>query len=475
MILNVIRNAIGVIAPLITFPYVARVLSVENMGGVAFAGSVIAYFVLIADLGVKMYTIGRGPAIRNNPDAINQFASSVFSINVLSTLVSYLLLFPIIWFVPQFHINIVLLLLFSFQIISSTIGVDWVFTIYEDFFYITIRTLVVRVLFIILVFLFVKDNSDFILYVVLIVVPEVCISVFNFIYAKRYCKIRLTSNLELNKHLKPILILFFTQATIVIYVSSDTTILGLMCDSTDVGIYTVSSRIYGILKGVVAAIVAASIPRMGATFGSKNGDFEKVGSSTYTTMCTMVIPLIVGTIVLAPEIVSLIAGNNYADSVLSVRILAVSLFFCIGAYFWGQAVLVPVGKEKILFKATLISGSLNVILNIILIPVWTYNAAALTTLMSEAFTFFYCRFKSKEFLQLQNEYQIIFKCIIGCIGIVITAFIFLKLELPILVSVPIIVLLSTIVYGLTEYLLKNSVVVNTFNQVLCPLYKRLNK
>lgn len=466
MTLNVIRSLMNIIAPLITFPYITRVLGVEVFGKVAFADSIVAYFIIMADLGVKMYAIGRGPALREKEDDIRRFASSVFTINVLSTLVSFLMLTLIIWTTPQLKDYVLILSVLSLQVLLTTIGVEWIFLVYEDYKYITIRTLIIRILFIFSLFAFVKKNSDVYVYTFLIVASTFTISAINYIHARRYCKISLTRHIDFHKHLKPILLLFSTQAAIMIYISSDTTILGFLCGPIIVGIYAVSAKLYSILKSIVAAIVEASIPRMSATYGSKDLEaFVNTGKEAYSTMVTIIVPLIVGTIVLAPSIIDIIAGEEYYDAVLPVRILAVSLFFCIGAYFWGQAILVPIGKENLLFRATLMSGGLNLFFNFLLIPLWEYNAAALTTLGSEAFTFFYCRYKSRPYLMLPKEFNFLFKCIIGSSVIIVLSFIVGKINLPLLVNMAIIVVLSIISYGVIECKLNNEIVIGLMKKL----------
>ena len=151
----------GVIMPLITFPYISRTLGVENVGKVSFVNSVISYFGLLAALGIRMYTVSAGSKYRNDHEKMNRFANSVFTINVIFTVNAYVLLFLLVATIPKFQEYMVLFAILSLQIILTTIGVDWINVIYEDYFYITVRTILFNLLQLILLFLFVRTEGAF--------------------------------------------------------------------------------------------------------------------------------------------------------------------------------------------------------------------------------------------------------------------------------------------------------------------------
>ena len=149
-ILNVIKTLGSIIFPLITFPYISRILHTENMGIYNFNLSIINYFVLIAALGISTYSIREGAAYRENRSDMSNFASEIFTINMISTAISYILLIIGILIFPVLRINASMLLILSISIIFTTIGCDWIFSIYEEFKYITIRSIFFQILSIIL-------------------------------------------------------------------------------------------------------------------------------------------------------------------------------------------------------------------------------------------------------------------------------------------------------------------------------------
>ena len=137
MVLNATRGILSVLFPLITFPYISRVLGVENIGRYNYANSIISYFILLAGLGIEKYAIRDGAAYRENKEMMSRFSNEMFTINVLSTLVSYILLTAVLFAFPGIKRYWILLIILSFQIILKTIGVDWLYSIYEDYLYIT--------------------------------------------------------------------------------------------------------------------------------------------------------------------------------------------------------------------------------------------------------------------------------------------------------------------------------------------------
>ena len=154
-ILNVMKTVFSLIFPLITFPYVTRMLQVEAMGKYDFSGSIISYFTLLAALGINIYAVREGSKYKNDKEKINQFASEIFSINVYSTIASYILLFICLIFIQKLHGYTVIILIFSLQLLLATMSVTWVYNIFEDFGYITMVTLAMQFIALILMFLLV--------------------------------------------------------------------------------------------------------------------------------------------------------------------------------------------------------------------------------------------------------------------------------------------------------------------------------
>ena len=158
-ILNSIRNILRLIFPLITIPYVSRMLGVENVGKYSFAFSIISYFIILSKLGIETFAVREGSKYRDNKAKFNDFASEIFTINILSTLISYILLIICLFFLPQLSEYKLLIEILSLEILLTTLGCEWVYIINEDYTYITIRSIIFQTISLIMLLTFIKNQN----------------------------------------------------------------------------------------------------------------------------------------------------------------------------------------------------------------------------------------------------------------------------------------------------------------------------
>lgn len=466
MVLNAIKGILSIVFPLISFPYVSKTLGVTNIGRYNFSNSIISYFLLLATLGIKTYAVREGARIRDFRRKFEFFASEMFSISIISTCISYAALIILMIIVPKFSDYKDLLIILSFQIFFTTIGVEWVYTVYEEFMYITIRSIIFYAASLILLFILVRDKNDLNIYAAITVFSSVGSNIMNYIHCKKYCRLRLIKKLDWKRHLKPILMLFAIQIATTIYTSSDTTMLGFLCNDDVVGIYSVSSKIYTIVKTLLASVIIVSIPKLSAFLGrgDKKG-FNHLSKDIYSTLLTVAAPALLGIILLRKEVVLVVSNESYLSAISSLTILCVALIFCLCAWFWGQCILVPQKMEGFVFKSTLVSAVINIVLNFILIPYWKEEAAAFTTLLSEAAAFFAQWVKGRKYVEIRNMWKIYLKITIGCGAVCIIAVLINPLKQYMILYTVLMILLSILSYGIVEFLLKNESICSIVNSI----------
>jgi O-antigen/teichoic acid export membrane protein len=305
--LNGFRSVLNLLFPLITFPYVSRILQASGTGKYNFANSIVSYFLLIAALGVTNYAVREGAKLRDDRQKISEFASQVFTINMISTLISYVLLFLSLILFKKLQFYTVAILIFGLQIFFTTIGVEWIYTIFEDYAYITIRSIIFKIISMILLFIFVRQRSDYLNYVAITVFSTVGSNILNYFHAKSFCDIRITFKIDWKQHLKPILVIFATGIATQIYVNSDITILGILKNDYLVGIYSVSSKIYAIVKSLVQAIVVVAVPRLSMLLGKRETrQFRFLLSKVTNSLAMFTFPVTVGLYMLAPQVIDII-------------------------------------------------------------------------------------------------------------------------------------------------------------------------
>ncbi len=379
-----IRTVGTMLFPLVTYPYVTRVLLADNLGKVDFLVSIMSYFTLVAQLGITNYATREGARVRNDRAKLDQFSSEVFTINMGSTLLSYALLAILFVSWPHLQGYGQLVAIESATIIGTTIGVEWLYTLSEDFGYITARTLVVQAVSALLLFTLVKQPSDYMVYAAIMVFSAVGANVFNFVRSRRYATIRLVWGFDVRRHLVPMLVLFSNVLATSVYINIDVTLLGIMRGDYEVGLYGVSVKIYTLVKQLLYAIVMVSVPRLSLYLGERRRDrYQELLGSILHALLVTVLPAILLLFLLADYVVLIVGGETFAASVEPLRILCFALAPAVFAAFVVNCVLLPNRAERLILVSTAVGAVSNLVLNLVAIPWFGAAGAAFTTAVAE--------------------------------------------------------------------------------------------
>lgn len=469
-LLNGFRSALNLIFPLITFPYVSRVLSVDSMGVFDFANTYVNYFILIAGLGVATYTVREGAKYRDNKEKINNFASQVFTINIISTIVTYIFLLISLLLFKNLHNYLSTILIFSLQILFTTLGTEWIYTIYEEYSYITIRSILFKILSIILLFVFVRNSNDYLWYAGITVVASVGSNILNYFHARSFIKIKLVKQIKWKYHLKPIMIIFASTIAVKLYLSIDTILLGLMRDDYSVGIYSVAVKIYTIVSGLIGGLLVVTIPRLAKLLGQNRlKEYSTVLYRVINSISIILFPVALGLIILSKEIVLIIAGTKYLASVSTLQIVAIALIFSNFSMIFNQCVLIPAKRESKTLRNTLITAIVNLGFNLIIIPMFSYNGAALTTVIAE-FLIMILNCRSvwdivKPIVTSKGIAKNILDSLVGCVGIVLVCLVIKYSVSSMILRTIFSVVISVGIYGVILFFLHNRVLLESVDRV----------
>lgn len=422
MALNSLRTLTTIIFPLITYPYITRVLSVENIGRVNFGQSIVSYFMLLAGFGISTFAIRNGSQIRENNERLNLFANRVFTINIITTAISCVLLVIVTILPTKVAAYRTIILLQGLTVAMSPLAVDWLYTIEEDFRYITLRSIVIQLLSLVLMFTFVKDENDVYLYVALTSMSTSLGNIFNFLHSKRYVKLKLVADTHWNEYKNSILLFFVNSIATIIYMNSDTTILGILKDDYSVGLYSVAVKIYTLVKQVFNAVIATTIPRLAYLRKNDVKEFENLTKRMLSIVSICTIPAAVGLIILRKEAIILISGNNYLEAAPTLAILSAAIFFGILANIFVNGVLICMGREKYVVKATVVSAVGNAALNFVFIPFLSQNGAAITTLLAEMTVFGMSLYYSKDVVIHMIDFSEFRNAILGSALMILVSF-----------------------------------------------------
>ncbi len=385
---NVVRNVLRLIFPLITFPYVSRVLMPEGIGKVNFANSIVMYFYTIASLGIGSYGIREAAKIRNDRLGLAKFTKEMLSINMVSTLVSYILLAASLVFVKKFESYRILIIVNSSSIILNTIGFEWLYSALEEYGYITLRSIIFQIISLALTFILVRNSDDVVNYALVSVISNVGSNVCNLIHARRYLDLKTKVKLEIKKHLKPIFLLFFSSIAITVFSILDTSMVGFIKDDVEVGYYTSASKIIRMIRDLFPAISTVMFARVSYYVGTKETQkIKEVTGQIFNLFYALSIPICMGFILLMKPILLLMCGSEFLPAVAVGQVLApLVILSSISGYLSG-ALLISFGREKIYMYVEVGAALLDIVLNFAFIPKYGALGAGIATLITELVMF----------------------------------------------------------------------------------------
>ena len=429
-VLNMVKTASSIVFPIITIPYINRILSPENIGKVDFSRSFVSYFSLIATLGLYTHAVRECATASDDRNKLSNTVSQLFSINVITTVASFILLGLTLLFFREFDDYRLLIFINSFIILFTTLGTDWLNSAMEDFRYITIRTIAFQVISLLAMFLFVRTKADYPWYMIILTVSSSGANLLNIFYRRRYCTVRFTLNIEWKRHLGPIIWLFVMSLSQVIFKNVDITMLGVMWNDYEVGIYTTAEKIVGMISNIVSSIIFVIMPRLSQYF-AKN-DFDSANTLLRKLLAFNLglgLPCVVGVLFLADDITFLVGGSEFAGAASVMRIVvfgfAASL---IGGSFLGNAILIPMKQEKYYMIVCCITAVANAIGNALLIPSLGANGAAIASVANGFVILILLLLKIDKRIKIRNLLHVFIDPLIGCAVIALICFICKKID-----------------------------------------------
>lgn len=383
-LMDLILKVSTILFPMITFPYVSRVLSPEGLGRVSFATSVISYFQLFAALGIPTYGVRLCTKYRDNRRELSKSFQELLIINGITTVLSYIVFIAALLSVQKLKDESTLLMITSANVLLSTLGVSWLYTAMEQYKYITIRSLIVKVLSVIALFALVHNENDYIIYASITVAGTVGSNIYNLIYSRKFVSWKPTGGYELKCHLKPILILFAMSFAGSIYTHLDTLMLGFLTNDVEVGYYTAAVKMKGLLISFTVSLGGVMLPRLSYYLQNNKEDmFNQMSAKAFNIISYIAVPLVIYFILFAKETVLVLSGEGYLNATWPMIAIMPTVLFISLTNMMGYQILIPSVKEdKVLISVTA-GAIIDAILNLFLIPQMGALGASLGTLAAE--------------------------------------------------------------------------------------------
>lgn len=392
-IMNCMLTASSMIFPLLSYPYVSRILQPEGMGKVAVANSVVAYFSLAAMMGIPTYGIRACAKVRDDREKLSKLVWELFLISLVTTLITYAVFTGCLFLIPRLASDKLLFAVMGISILFQMLGVEWLFKALEEYTYITVRSLLFKALALILMFLCIREKDDYVIYGALTMFAGVGSNICNifrmrhFVNPLKKCAVRIE---EMKKHLKPVSVFFAMTAATTIYTNLDVIMLNFMSGDIETGYYSAAVKIKGVLVSFVTALGTVLLPRM-SYYAEKRmkREFGQMIRKAFLFVGLVSVSLCLFFIFFAKYSILILSGEAFLPAVEPMQIIMPTLILIGFSNICGIQILVPLGMEKQVLYSEIAGAVTDVCINLWLIPSMGARGAAIGTLVAEAVVLLY--------------------------------------------------------------------------------------
>lgn len=383
-IMNALLSLSNALFPLITYFYVARLLRTVGMGKVTFATSLIAWFSMFAQLGIPEYGVRAAAKARDSREELTRTAHELLLINLIMNVAVYLAFFLALAVVPRLQGEKTLYILMSVSILLTSLGMEWLYKGLEQYTYIAVRSIACKLVALVLVFLLVKAEKDYVVYGVLSIFAASVSNILNLLFARKHIGFRPVGKYNLLRHMKPVMIFFAMAFATTIYTNLDVLMLGFLRSESDVGIYNASVRVKSLLVSVITSLGTVMLPR--ASYYVHHGrmeDFQSMSRKALHFVFLAAAPCMLFFFLFARPAVELLSGPDFLPAVRPMRVLMPTLLLIGITNILGIEIMVPTDRERYVLYSAVTGALVDMILNAILIPAYSATGAAISTLTAE--------------------------------------------------------------------------------------------
>ena len=369
---NIIYSSIlttaNYIFPLLTYPYVSRVLGVANIGVCNFVDSLINYYVIFSMLGIATVGIREISQAKGCRERLDKTFSRLMTINTITTSIVLAALIASIFLVPKLYENKELMWIGALKLVSTFLLIDWLYKGLEEFKYITDRTILVKCLYVVSVFLFIRSAEDTKLYFFLLTMMITANAAINLVHSRKYVRFGFCFE-GLKPVFKAVTILGIYGILTSLYTTFNTVFLGFVSGDVEVGYYATSHKIFKIILALFTAVTGVMMPRLSSLLGEgRHDEFKRLLKKSFSMLMMVFIPIAAGICIFAPLIIRIIAGPEFEGAIVPLRIIS-PLIVIIGI---EQIIIIqglmPLKKDKAILINSIAGAVTGITLNLLLVP-----------------------------------------------------------------------------------------------------------
>ena len=419
--MNFIMSASSIVFPLITFPYISRVLMATGNGKVATASAVITYFNMFASLGIPTYGIRACAKVRDNKEKLSKTVQELLIINSVTMLLTLLVFIGTVILVPEFAAEKELYVINGIGMVLNMFAITWLYNALEQYAYITAVNMIVKVVSLVLMFLLVKQPEDYILYGAITVFASSASYVFNFVYATKFITLKKSGPYDFRVHMKPILRFFAMSAATSVYTNLDVVMLRFMQGNSEVGYYNAAIKVKTILVTLITSLGTVLLPRLSYYVKKeKIDDFYRMIGKAVNFVVIAGLPMTIYFMLFAGESIQFLAGKGYEGAVLPMIILMPTVLLIGLSNITGIQILTPQNLEQQVLNSIICGAVVDFLLNLVLIPRMASSGAALATTIAELVVLIveciYLKDIIKDILKAVSGMKVVLAMVFGIVG-----------------------------------------------------------
>ncbi len=382
-LMNVVYQGLTLVFPLVTVPYVSRVLGVENVGIYSYTYSIANIFMLLGMLGINNYGNREIAKVRDNVDALAREFSSIYGLQVIisvAAVVGYVVY--LLTFGSHYRLISVLQLV---SVLSICFDVNWFFFGLEKFRLSITRNLFVKVVSLVLILLFVRDRSDLWVYTAIMAGSTALSQVYLFCILHRYVRFKTPTWNAAFRHFRGVIVLFVPVLAFGVYQVLDKTMLGTISTVTELGYFANAEKVVSIPIAVVAALGTVMLPRMAHIFVDRTAEYRATIKASMNLALMLACTMGVGMMVIAEDATPIVFGPGFERCAPVIRLLSVTVMISAWSNVVRTQYLIPANRDSVYVGSTLGAAVVNVSLNLVLIGRFGAIGACVGTIAAELF------------------------------------------------------------------------------------------
>jgi O-antigen/teichoic acid export membrane protein len=463
---NIILTLTNILFPIVTFPYISRIIGPFGIGKVQFVISLTQYFALFAGLGIPIYGIREIAKHKGDQNKLSQAFSELIIIYLVTSIVVSIIYLLIILNFKYFTADRNLYLLSLSLILFGFSSIDWLYAGLEEFKLIAVRSVLIKVISVVAVFVYINNATDYYYYMYISIFSVLGNNIINLLLVRKKVDVSIRS-LNFKKHFRPLFYIFGTTLATSMYTVLDTVLLGFLSNAKAVGFYTAAVRLTKISLPFITSMGAVTLPSLSKSFHDGNEmALKRTLQKSFDFIVFFSIPISIGSFLLSEEFVIVFSGKDFVAAIQPMQIMSIIPLLVGLGFFFGFQVLVPASKDRELFISVMVGMVLGIVINFLLVPKFNATGEALANVFTELIvTLCYFIFVKKNDL-FAPQLTSLFQAILASLIFIPICYWVNLLLLSILFKLIVAVISCAILYALLQSLIfKNQMALELINTV----------